>query len=408
MRDETITIRADLGGGAEGYLVIDTSVASSATGGVRAVPELTLAEVAALAREMTLKFAFAGRDAGGAKSGIRLPRGASPEDRRGWIRELGRRLGPLVRRGVYWPATDVGCGCDDLPAFFEGAGLPSATATDTALFTAIGGCDALAACRETLGAPARPLRVAIEGLGAVATHLVRRLPADRWVIAAVSTVEGTVARERGFPAAELARARARFGDALVHHLEGDRADHDALFSADVDVLVPAARTWSVTPARARALRARAVVPMANAPYADGAVPVLEARGIVCLPGFVTSCGGVALSALHGAGVPLPAVEDVSARHLRAVVRALLGVRAHGASPLRVAEEVALDRLARRDPRAVLVPPWRRAATVLAGQAVPRRLRARRHLARLTRHLAEVARLVEERGRLAPPARSTGT
>ena len=41
-----------------GYLVVDQALNGKATGGVRMGPDVTLDEVANLAREMTLKFGF--------------------------------------------------------------------------------------------------------------------------------------------------------------------------------------------------------------------------------------------------------------------------------------------------------------------------------------------------------------
>lgn len=406
---EAISVRADLGGGAEGYLVIDTTVDNSSAGGLRVASDLGLAEVAALAREMTLKFAFIGRDAGGAKSGLRLPPETPEVEKRRWLGALGRCLGPMIRRGIYHVGTDIGCGREDLAAVYAGAGLRLGATTDTALFTAIGVADVLAACREAMGSPARPLRIAVEGLGSVATRLATRLSPAAWVITAVSTVQGAVLRESGFGAAELVAMRERFGDALVDHLAGTRAEPEAVFSVEADVLLPSARAWSLTPMRSQQLRVRAVVPIANVPYADGAVDALAARGILALPGFVANCGGVFLSSLYDTGVPMPAVEQVSAGPFRAVIRALLDATGQGGlSPVQLAETVALERLERRSARPLSGSPYRRAAHILFDEHVPRWIRGRRYLERFTRNLAELEHLIAERGRTVAPPRRTGS
>ena len=366
-----LTIETDLGGGARGWLVIDTTVAEGSAGGLRVADDLTLEEVAVLAREMTLKFSWAGRRTGGAKGGLRVPPGADRAEKRRLLRAFGRRLGPLLRRGVYYAGTDIDCDRTDLAELYAGAGIPFPAPTDTALFTAIGARDVLASCRDALGAPARPLRLAIEGFGAVAAHLCDRLPPERFRVTALSTVRGAVLNERGFDSRQLAESRRRFGDALVERLDGVRGDRQTLFTADVDVLVPSARAWSLTTERARTLRARLVAPVSNAPYDAGAVAVLEARGVVCLAGFSSNCGGVLLSSLHDLGVPLADVERLSAR-LRAITRALLGARAStGVSAVRIAEDVALARLAAREARTVPESPYRRAARVLASEWTPR-------------------------------------
>jgi glutamate dehydrogenase (NAD(P)+) len=402
---ETIIIRADLGGGGEGYLVVDTTFRNGSAGGLRVAEDLSIEEVATLAREMTLKFSFIGRAAGGAKSGLKLPAGAGPDEKRRLLGELGRHLGPLLRRGIYSAGTDMNCSGDDLKVLYRGAGLRLGRTTDTALFTAIGAADALAAGRQSLGRRSRPLRVAVEGLGAVATWLVGRLPPDQFTVTAVSTVRGAVVAERGFDPGELADKKARFGDAVVDHLEGDRGPAESVFSADVDVFIPSARTWSVTRERARALRASLVAPLANAPYGEGAVDLLEARGVVCLPGFVVNCGGVFASSLFDSGVPLAEVEQLSRRHFRAVVAALLAVRAaSGVSPVALAEQIALERLSARIAANAPESPYRRVARTLAGELVPRRISRRAYLRRFTRNLVRLEqRILEHGGRAAGAA-----
>ena len=390
VQGEAITIRAELGGGAEGYLVIDTTANEGSAGGLRVADDLSLAEVAALAREMTLKFAWIGRPSGGAKGGLRLPPGTERAEKRRLLRAFGRRLGPLLRRGIYYAGTDLGCDRGDLAEFYAGAGIRLAEPTDTALFTAIGARDVLASCRESLGAPSRPLRIAIEGFGAAAAHLCARLPASEFRVTAVSTLLGAVLNEGGFDGDRLVEGRRRFGDGLVERLDGVRGDRRTVFSAEVDVFVPSARTWSLTVERARTLRARLVLPLANAPYGEGTVAALEARGVPCLPGIVANCGGVLLSSLYDSGVPFPRVERVSALHLRAIAKALLGARAStGVPAVRIAEEIAVERLAERVARTVPESPYHRAARVLAGEWTPRWVGGRRSHARLTRSLVEL-------------------
>lgn len=80
--DERIAVELELGAGAKGLLVVDTTVDDTSSGGLRVTEDLTLGEVSALAREMTPRFSFVGRPSGGAKSGLRIPSGASVEEKR--------------------------------------------------------------------------------------------------------------------------------------------------------------------------------------------------------------------------------------------------------------------------------------------------------------------------------------
>jgi glutamate dehydrogenase (NAD(P)+) len=395
---EAITVRADLGGGAEGWLVVDTTVDDSSAGGLRISEDLGVEEVAALAREMTLKFAFIGRASGGAKSGLRLPAGAGPDAKRRLLTDLGRHLGPLLRRGVYYPGTDINCSGEDLRWLYRGAGLRVGDATDTARFTAMSAHHALEACRAAAGGPSRPLRLAVEGFGAVAAALVARLPREEFSVTAISTAEGAVLDERGFDPPALTEARRRHGAAMVEHLPGVRGPREAVFAAAVDLFLPSARTWSLTAERARGLRAVYVVPLANAPYGERAVAILEARGVACLPGFAVNCGGIFGSSLHDSGVPLAEVEALSRRSFQPVVAALLEARAARAvSPVTLALAVAHERLAER---AAAARPrsraWRIAGT-LARERLPRGLYGRSYARRFEQNLVELAALVRRRG-----------
>ena len=65
--------------GLEAVLVVDNVAAGPAIGGVRMAPDLSVAEVARLARAMTLKNAAAGLPQGGGKAGIRAAPRAGPE-----------------------------------------------------------------------------------------------------------------------------------------------------------------------------------------------------------------------------------------------------------------------------------------------------------------------------------------
>src|SRR4249920_668123 len=54
----------------EGFVVVDNVACGPAIGGIRMAPDVTVSEVARLARAMTLKNAAAGLPHGGAKAGI--------------------------------------------------------------------------------------------------------------------------------------------------------------------------------------------------------------------------------------------------------------------------------------------------------------------------------------------------
>src|ERR1039457_44521 len=160
-----LNISIDLAGGtAAAYVVIDTATNGTSSGGVRIAEDISQQEIRALSREMTLKFSFIGLPRGGAKSGVMMPAGTTVEQKRAILYEFGRRLAPIIEKGVYYPGMDMNCGPDDLRAIYAGAGFPLGAITDTSYFTAISIFNAIEAVRQGCASD-RPLTVAIEGFG---------------------------------------------------------------------------------------------------------------------------------------------------------------------------------------------------------------------------------------------------
>lgn len=324
----------------EGFLVIDSLYRERSSGGVRIAPDMTVEEVRDLAREMTLKYALFRLPRGGAKAGLRLEADLDASRRRAALGNFGRQIGALVRCGMYSPGTDMNCGFDELRAIYAGAGLPIARPTDTSFYTAVGLADAIRGCAEGLSL-ATPVTLAIEGFGSVAGHLAGMLPEEQFRITAISTVRGAIARPEGFDLADLRRQRAAHTDDLVHHLAGTSLPLEAVLAHPVEILVPAARTGTITTEVASRIRARAIVPAANAPYRPGAIQQLCDRGVVCLPGYLCNAGGVFGSSLADNGVSVHAVKEIFRTRYRPLIRALVA----NCPPQKLCPVAVVDRIA---------------------------------------------------------------
>jgi len=131
-----LAIQTDVDGSAF-YLVINSLRCGTSSGGLRIAEDIDHEEVSTLAREMTLKFSFIGLPRGGAKSGLRIPSGTDASGKKSILQEVGRRLGAIIRAGIYYPGMDMNCGPDDLRAFYQGAGIKLGRITDTSFFTAL-------------------------------------------------------------------------------------------------------------------------------------------------------------------------------------------------------------------------------------------------------------------------------
>jgi glutamate dehydrogenase (NAD(P)+) len=326
------------------HLVIDSIVDNTSSGGVRIADCVPPEEVAALAREMTYKFTSYRLGRGGAKMGISIPSDATPDEKARILSEVGRKLGPIIRAGVYYPGMDINCALQDLQTLYLGAGMPIGTVTDSSYFTALSVESALDAWYEESGCQGT-MSLAIEGFGRVAGHLAARLSSSRYKIVAISTLSGAIRNLDGFASQSLSEKRNEFGDEVVKQIHGEAIDNDQVFSEPVDVLIPSSRTWVIDEHNVGQISAAAIVPIANAPFADGTVVSLHDRNVVCLPGFITNAGGVFGTSLYDTGLTTPEVEAMTKSCVQPVIRRLLSLSGQtGVSPVELAERAILGEL----------------------------------------------------------------
>lgn len=318
-------------------VVIDTTSAGPSGGGVRMAPDVSIGEIARLARAMTFKYALLSMPVGGAKAGIRFD--PTHPDRASVVRAFLEAVKPLVDAGVFVPGPDMGTSASDF-----GAGPP----VDERLT----GCGVVVAAKAALELGGRSLdgaRVAIEGFGKVGMAAARFFAREGARLVAVSTARAAVHAPAGLDVEALIALRERYGDEGVERAPNVTVHpRESLFAVASDVLVPGARPDAIHLANVRALDTALVVPGSNAPYAEGTLEMLAARGIVAIPDFVANAGGVlavvcAIQGLDEASAR-GLVGDVIARNVR---RVLERARERDTSPYAAAVEIAREELAAR-------------------------------------------------------------
>jgi glutamate dehydrogenase/leucine dehydrogenase len=284
-----------------GYLVIDTLVAGRSCGGVRMVTDVTLSEVKALARAMTLKYGFLGDPTiGGAKAGIAVLADCPAEKKTKILQSFGRQIAPSLKSKQYIPWTDMHAGPGEIATILRAAGVRPGSMPDSAYTTALSVFGSIqAACRfKHISLP--EITVAIEGFGRVGSSLAGELAEAGAKIVAVSTRLGAVRDRNGLDIEELVRTRKIRGDDFIRQLRtGKPIDKRDLLELDVDVLVPAARPDSIHEKNAGRLRARIIAPAANNPITAGAEAIIHASDILSVPDFVANTGGIYGSRLQG-------------------------------------------------------------------------------------------------------------
>jgi glutamate dehydrogenase/leucine dehydrogenase len=334
-------------GSVPGFVVFDLPGAPLSAGGTRLAPDVSVAEVAVLARAMTYKFAALGERVGGAKAGVR----GDPADRAGKAALMARfcaEVRPLTDAGRFLTGPDMGTAEEDFEPLRRGRAAPAAIRAMVAgvpfedLLTGYG---VAVAAATALGGGAEGAKgldgrsVAIEGFGKVGGGVAREVGRRGGRVAAVSTVAGCVSDPSGLDVDRLLTLRRTHGDACVlRYGRPVLAPHELFTEVNADVLVPGTRPGAIDAQTARSLPSdvRVIAPAANAPYTAAGAEVLRQRGIMALPDFVCNAGAVIGYRSAVDATPDQVLAKVEAR-IGELIRAALG---HPGGPLAGACEQA--------------------------------------------------------------------
>ena len=284
-----------------GFVVFDLPGAEESAGGTRLAPDVTVAEVALLARAMTYKYGAIGEQIGGAKAGVR----GDPADlagKAGLMARFCEEVGPLVASGRFLTGPDMGTREEDFVSLRQYRPTPAAMGSVVGglpfedVLTGYGvaaAADAALSAEWGWGWDGRS--VAIEGFGKVGGGVAREVARRGGRVVAVSTIEGYIADPSGLDVELLLALRRVHGDACVDHYGRPVGPPALLFtSVKADVMVPGTRPGTIDSRSAAGLPVgvRVVAPAANAPYTAAGAEVLRERGIVALPDFVCNAGAV--------------------------------------------------------------------------------------------------------------------
>jgi glutamate dehydrogenase (NAD(P)+) len=286
-------------GSVPGFVVFDLPGAPFSAGGTRLAADVSVAEVALLARAMTYKFAALGQQVGGAKAGVR----GDPSDRAGRAVLMTRfcaEVRPLVEAGRFVTGPDMGTSEEDFAPLRAGRAAPTAmnSVVDGVPFEDVVTGYGVTVAAETALDAGRGWdgrSVAIEGFGKVGGGVAREVIRRGGRVVAASTVAGCVADPAGLDVGRLLTLRSEHGDECVRRYGGPVIPPAGLFTeVSADVLVPGTRPGMIGGRTAGALPpgVQVVAPAANAPYTAQGAAVLRQRGIVALPDFVCNAGAV--------------------------------------------------------------------------------------------------------------------
>jgi len=302
-----------------GYRCRYNSVLGPTKGGVRYHPQVTQAEVQALALWMTVKCAVVGLPYGGAKGGVNVqPKELSPLElerlSRAYVRAMADFIGPNIdipAPDVYTNARIMGWMMDEYEAIHRVRAPGVITGKPIALGGSLGreeatGRGAYLVTMELIrrqGLDPKQLRVAVQGLGNAGYHVARLLQLEGMRIVALSDSRGGIHAEQGFDVDSIwkekqssRRVRAVYcAQSVCELVEHQQISNQELLGLDVDILIPAALEGVITPDNVDQVRAPYIIEVANGPILSDAESVLLERGTVIVPDVLANAGGVTVS-----------------------------------------------------------------------------------------------------------------
>jgi glutamate dehydrogenase/leucine dehydrogenase len=334
--------------GLRAVVAIDNVACGPAIGGVRMAPDADAVEAFRLARAMTLKNAAAGLPHGGAKSVIVGDPAIEPERKELLVRAFAVAIAGLVD---YIPGPDMGtdeaCMAWVKDEIGRAAGLPrelGGIPLDETGATGFGLAASIDVAADSIGLDLRGARFAVQGFGAVGTHVARALHGRGAVLVGASDSRGALVDHDGLDVEALVALKDA-GGRLTDHGAGTKADRDAIVDVECDVWIPAARPDAVHAGNADRVRTRIVAEGANIPVTPEAESALHARGVLVLPDVIANAGGVICAAAEVAGHSETAAFTAIDEKVRANTRAMLDDARHeGTTPRAAAVALATRRV----------------------------------------------------------------
>ena len=337
----------------QGVSVIDTTAYGYGAGGTRMVPDVSVVEVAGLARAMTYKWASLDLPIGGAKNGIWADNRITGPQREAIFRAYGRHLKNVIGgRILLSTGTDIGTFEDDLGIAFQTAGItaPKPVFVDGVslefLTTGFGVISSAEEACKCLGTSFGGASIAVEGFGKVGQAVARYGLREGAKIVAVSTTAGAIYNKNGLDVDLLFKLRDQFGSDMVkQYPNAEHISDEELFYLPVDILIPGARPSVITMNNVGKVNAKMIVEAANIPITPEAEEVLFSKGIYVVPDFIANSGGILQGLIQMLGGDTPQVFDGVKKAVQKSTRDVLeAAKANKVNPSKWAKEKAKEKV----------------------------------------------------------------
>jgi glutamate dehydrogenase/leucine dehydrogenase len=286
---------------------------------------------------------------GGAKARICADAEAPLEERRRHLLRFAQAARPLLSDRTYIPDADLGTTAADIRWMMRSSGHQVRQrdwrSNRSGYYTAVSAHAAAAAACQHVGKSLRGSRVLIQGFGSVGAALAGLLAERGALVVGVSTSRGAIYNPAGLDAEHLSRlAQEHRSESIRLYAAADQLDRSALLELPADILCPCARSHTIREGNAPRIEAALICAGANNPLTPTAEQMLSNRGVLCLPDFVTNCGGVLGGTMAFAAVPPATIESLLERFIsRRLLRLLQQADHERLLPRAIAEREARAR-----------------------------------------------------------------
>jgi glutamate dehydrogenase (NAD(P)+) len=190
--------------------------------------------------------------------------------------------------------------------------------------------------------------LAVEGFGKVGSSVAKVFWQRGTKVVAISTFKGAIYEPEGLDVDRLIQIRNEVGDDVVNIYENaKKIEKSELLTLDVDILSPCARHHSINLKNAEKIKAKIICAGANIPVTREAEQVLYREGKLCLPDFVTNCGGILASNMENAGLNGQFIENFIIQEIGNKISEIIEVSGKkNMSPVELAEMEVEEKFAR--------------------------------------------------------------
>ncbi len=294
----------------EGYRVQHSGARGPYKGGIRYMPQVDLAEIKALATEMTFKCAVANLPYGGGKGGIQCDTKAlSPRElerlTRLYVNGIHKIVGPehdIPAPDMYTTPQIMAWFMDEYsalagkyqPGVVTGKPIEVGGSLGRGTATAQGGVYVLQEYLSQHDRSPQGLKVIVQGFGNAGEHMANLLHELGCVIVGLSDSKGGLHNAKGLDPQAVMKIKQAKGS-VIHSDEGEKTSGEEILEKPCDLLVLAAMENQVNEKNMKRIQAKMILELANGPVTSEADDYLTEKGVVIFPDILANSGGVTVS-----------------------------------------------------------------------------------------------------------------